>query len=72
MKLKEICRSLSQRVKGPTATPLREAMATSRRDLRLLYEVDDRLLGKGGFGEVHAATRRCDGLRVAVKEVRRG
>ena len=71
MKLKEICRSLSQKVKGPTATPLREAMATSRRDLRLLYEVDDRLLGKGGFGEVHAATRRCDGLRVAVKEVRR-
>ena len=71
MKLKEICRSLSQRVKGPTATPLREAMATSRRDLRLLYEVDDRLLGKGGFGEVHGATRRCDGLRVAVKEVRR-
>ena len=71
MKLKEICRSLSQRVKGPTATPLREAMATSRRDLRLLYEVDDRLLGRGGFGEVHAATRRCDGLRVAVKEVKK-
>jgi len=72
MKLKEICRSLSQRVKGPLAvTPLREAMATSRRDLRLLYEVEERLLGKGGFGEVHAATRRSDGLRVAVKEVRR-
>merc|ERR1712172_413126 len=72
MKLKEICRSLSQRVKGPLAvTPLREAMATSRRDLRLLYEVEERLLGKGGFGEVRAATRRSDGLRVAVKEVRR-
>merc|ERR1712172_208492 len=71
MKLKEICRSLSQRVKSPMATPLREAMATSRRDLRLLYEVEERLLGKGGFGEVHAATRRSDGLRVAVKEVRR-
>merc|ERR1719370_2120891 len=46
-------------------------MATSRRDLRLLYEGEERLLGKGGFGEVHAATRRSDGLRVAVKEVRR-
>ena len=71
MKLKEICRSLSQKVKGPSVTPLREATETSRRDLRLLYEVDDRMLGRGGFGEVHGATRRSDGLRVAVKEVRR-
>jgi len=33
-----------------------------------LYRIEG-VLGKGGFGTVHSAVRRCDGVRVAIKEV---
>ena len=33
-----------------------------------LYKVEE-VIGKGGFGTVHSAVRRDDGLRVAIKEV---
>ena len=35
---------------------------------RRLYKIND-VLGRGGFGTVHSATRKCDGMKVAVKEV---
>jgi len=35
---------------------------------RSQYKIDH-ILGKGGFGTVHSATRKCDGMKVAVKEV---
>jgi serine/threonine protein kinase len=38
------------------------------RDFHRLYSLDG-ILGKGGFGTVHAGVRRRDGEQVAVKEV---
>ena len=35
---------------------------------RRLYKIEH-VLGRGGFGTVHSATRKCDGMKVAVKEV---
>ena len=35
---------------------------------RRLYKIDH-VLGRGGFGTVHSATRKYDGMKVAVKEV---
>ena len=32
------------------------------------YKIDQ-ILGRGGFGTVHSAVRKCDGMKVAVKEV---
>jgi len=40
----------------------------SPRDFHRLYSLEG-ILGKGGFGTVHAGVRRKDGLQVAVKEV---
>jgi len=40
----------------------------SPRDFHRLYSLEG-ILGKGGFGTVHAAVRRKDGEHVAVKEV---
>merc|ERR1719400_721533 len=40
----------------------------SPRDFHRLYCLEG-ILGKGGFGTVHAGLRRRDGLQVAVKEV---
>ena len=39
-----------------------------KRRVRGLYKVEG-VIGKGGFGTVHSAVRRDDGLRVAIKEV---
>jgi len=40
----------------------------SNRDIHSDYTVKE-MLGKGGFGRVFTAVRKCDGLEVAVKEV---
>jgi len=39
-----------------------------KKELHCNYTVKE-MIGKGGFGVVYAAVRKCDGLKVAVKEV---
>ena len=38
------------------------------REFTRLYRVN-KVLGRGGFGTVHSATRNSDGAKVAVKEI---
>merc|ERR1712055_320977 len=44
------------------------SLEQGRKDFHTQYLVKEQL-GKGGFGVVYSAVRRCDGLEVAVKEV---
>jgi serine/threonine protein kinase len=41
---------------------------SSWRNVGRLYKIEG-MLGRGGFGTVHSAIRKCDGVRVAIKEV---
>merc|ERR1712228_315715 len=44
------------------------SLEQGKKDFHAQYMVKEQL-GKGGFGVVYSAVRRCDGLEVAVKEV---
>merc|ERR1712179_727326 len=44
------------------------SLEQGKKDFHTQYMVKEQL-GKGGFGVVYSAVRRCDGLEVAVKEV---
>ena len=57
MKLKEILR-----------TSLSVWRSPGLREFNRLYRVN-KVLGRGGFGTVHSATRNSDGAKVAVKEI---
>jgi calcium-dependent protein kinase len=48
---------------------LTHRLQPSLRPLSERYEIDKKVLGVGGFGEVRGCTRRADGRRMAVKTI---